>query len=326
MKKIILKKNILLSLTLLFIPLLWKNSGVTLFAQQLPYYSQFISNMYMLNPAITGTKRLIDARINDRVQWVGFDGAPRTLSFSLHSRFWKGKMGAGMSVVKDEYGSSKQTAIAGNYAYHIRFPDVEFSLGVSGNLTKYTLDGSKITIHNTQDPSINQAVSSFDWVPDASFGAYLYNDRFRIGVSALHFIQSKAEFYKNDSTKKGIIQYATHANFILGYNYSTNPDYVMENILFINYAVGAPIMIDYTVRLHYLSKFFVGTSLRLGDAVVLHVGATFFDSFQVSYSYDILMSKLSPYSKGSHEIMLSYSQNLSVIKNMFTHQRYQYMF
>ena len=321
-----MKKTIHLSLILFLIPFLWKSAGTALFAQQLPYYTQFKTNMYMLNPAITGTKRTIDVRLNDRMQWVGYDGAPRTEGFSLHSRFYKGKMGVGMSVVKDQIGPSTQTAIAASYAYHIRFPDVELSLGAAGNLTKYTLDGSKITLHNNQDPAINQGTSSYDWVPDASFGAYLYNDRFHVGISALHFIQSKAEFYKNDSAKKGIIKYATHANFSVGYNYSTNPDYVLENTIFVNYVAGTPLMLNYTVRLHYLSKFFAGVSLRPGDAIALLVGATFFDNFQVSYSYDILMSKLSPYSHGSHEIMLSYSHNLHINKSKFIHQRYAYMF
>lgn len=280
----------------------------------------------MINPGITGTKRTVDARLNDRMQWVGYQGAPRTLSVSLHSRFLKGKMGAGMSVLKDEVGPSTQTRIGATYAYHLRFPDVELSLGAGGNLTKYTLDGNKISLHNTQDPAVDQATSTFDWVPDATFGTYLYNDRFHLGVSALHFIQSKAELYKNDSTKKGIVQDAIHVNFTLGYNYSSNPDYVMENTLFVNYVAAAPIMIDYTVRVHYLSRFFVGTSIRMKDAIALHVGATFFDSFQVSYSYDILTSKFKQYSKGTHEIMLSYSSNLKIIRSKFVHQRYAYMF
>lgn len=310
-------------ITILFFSLLF---GSNLFAQQLPYYSQFKTNMFLINPAIAGTKRTLDARINDRMQWVGYDGAPRTLGLSLHSRFLKGKMGAGFSVLKDQIGPSKQTTIGLTYAYHLRFPDVELSLGAAGHLTKYTLNGNKITLHNTQDPAINQAVSSFDWVPDATFGFYLYNDRFHLGVSALHFIQSKAELYKNDSTKKGIVQDAIHANFTLGYNYSTNPDYVMENTLYVNYVAAAPIGLDYTVRLHYLSRFFVGTSIRLKDAIVLHIGATFFDDLQVSYSYDLLTSKFKTNSRGTHEIMLSYSTNLSIIRSKFVHQRYAYMF
>lgn len=321
-----MKKYIFIILILFALPLIWKDAGSEVLAQQLPYYSQFKTNMYMINPAITGTKRTIDGRINNRMQWVGYQGAPRTLSLSLHGRFMKGKMGAGMSVLKDEIGPSSHTAIGATYAYHIRFPDVELSLGAGGHLTKYNLNGNKITIHNTQDPAINQTTNSFDWVPDATFGVYLYNDRFHLGVSALHFIQSKAELYKNDSTKKGIVQDAIHANFTLGYNYSSNPDYVMENTLFVNYVAAAPIGLDYTVRVHYLSKFFVGTSIRMKDAFVLHVGATFFDYLQVSYSYDILTSKFKKYSKGTHEIMLSFSHNVRINKSKFVHQRYAYMF
>lgn len=321
-----MKRTVFVFFTLCILSPLWKGNGSALFAQQLPYYSQFKTNMFMINPAIAGTKRTVDARINNRMQWVGFQGAPRTLSLSLHSRFWKGKMGAGLSLLKDEIGPSKTTTIGATYAYHIRFPDVELSLGAAGHLTKYTLDGNKVTIHNTQDPAINQATSSFDWVPDATFGTYLYNDRFHLGVSALHFIQSKAELYKEDSTKKGIVQDAIHVNFTLGYNYSNNPDYVMENTLFVNYIAAAPIGIDYTVRLHYLSRFFAGASLRMKDAVVLHVGATFFDNLQISYSYDILTSKFKQYSKGTHEIMISYSNNFRINKSKFIHQRYAYMF
>src|SRR4051812_45521254 len=80
-------------------------------AQQMPFYSQYRSNMYMLNPGITGTKRLIDARINYRAQWVGYDDAPRTTSVSVNSRFMKGKMGAGIYMMQDNIGPSKQMNI-----------------------------------------------------------------------------------------------------------------------------------------------------------------------------------------------------------------------
>src|SRR6476620_1827083 len=77
-------------------------------AQQMPYYSQFKNNMYMINPAVTGTKKLVDARMNYRTQWIGYDDAPRTANLSLHSRFMKGKMGAGLYMMQDQIGPSKQ--------------------------------------------------------------------------------------------------------------------------------------------------------------------------------------------------------------------------
>jgi len=300
-------------------------------AQQLPYYTQNKNNAFMLNPAVTGTKRLVDVRMNYRLQYAGMEDAPRTYSLSAHSRFMKGKMGAGLYLMQDKFGPSKQLNLGASYAFHIRFPDVEFSAGLAGNFTNYTLIGDKIFLHNTQDPAINQTITNSTWVPDASAGVYLYNDRFHVGLAALHMMQSTAEFYKNDTAKKGLIKYATQANFTLGYNYAQNPDFIWESTLYGNYTAGSPLMLDYTLRLHYQEKMFAGVSVRLRDAIALHLGVTIMDDFQVSYSYDIQIGKLKGYNNGSHEIMLVFSSNIikqrhGVKGDKFLRQKYGYLF
>lgn len=299
-------------------------------AQQLPYYTQFRSNDYLQNPAISGTKRTLDARINYRLQWLGFEGAPRTSSITLNSRFYKGKMGAGIYFMQDKIGPSVQTNVGASYAVHFRFPDCELSAGAAGNFTDYTLQGSLITLHNTQDPSIDQNVSNSRWVGDASAGIYLYNDRFHMGVAGMHLLQTTVALYKKDSLKHGKVKYASQVNFSVGYNFSQNPDYVWENNVFVTYVTAVPIMFDYTLRLHIKEKFMTGVSIRLKDAVGLHFGVTLFEGFRVSYSYDLLISQLRTYSGGSHEIMLVYSlkaQNMKhgFIDTHFLHQRYGYM-
>jgi type IX secretion system PorP/SprF family membrane protein len=300
-------------------------------AQQMPYYSQYRSNLYMLNPGVTGTKKLVDARINYRNQWMGYEDAPKTYSLGAHSRFMKGKMGAGFYVMQDQIGPSKLMNLGLSYAYHIRFPDVELSAGIAANFTKHTLNGNKMFLHNTQDPALDQHVINSTWVPDALAGIYLYNDRFHIGLSALHMLESTAEFYKNDSTKKGLIKYADHVNFTLGYNYSQHPDYIFESTLYGTYIAGTPFNLDYTLRVHYRQMVFAGLSIRLRDAIALHVGFTFLEDFQVSYSYDFLTSKIGNYSSGSHEVMLAFSSSIfkqkhGRVNDKFLHQRYGYLF
>ena len=285
----------------------------------------------MLNPGVTGTKRLLDARVNYRMQWVGYDGAPRTTSIGLHSRFMNGKMGAGLYFMEDKVGPAKQSNLGVSYAYHLRFPDCELSAGVAANFTKYTLIGTDITLHNTQDPSINQFITNSTWVSDAAGGIYLYNDRFHLGISAMHVFQSTAEFYKADTTKKGLVRYETQANFTLGYNFSQNKDFIWESTLYGSYVKGAPMNLDYTLRLHIKAAAFTGISIRLHDAVALHVGYTFLGSYQVSYSYDFLISKLRSYSSGTQEIMIAVSTNIFTpkrgqVNDKFLHQKYQYLF
>ncbi len=280
-----------------------------LHAQQLPYYTQFTSNIFMLNPAVSGTKGEVNACINYRMQWIGYDDAPRTASASIHARLLEGKMGLGAHVLQDNVGPSQQTNLGGSYAFHLQFPDCELSAGFAGNYTRYTLIGSQMTLHNTQDPAINQMVTNTTAVTDAHVGIYLYNDRFHIGASAMHALKSEAKFYKGDSIKDGTIKYITHFYSSLGYNYSMHPDYIYENTFFVNYIKGIPIMVDYTLRLHYKQKFMTGISIRLRDAIAIHAGVTFLDNFQVSYSYDILINRLRNYSSGSHEIMIKYNFN-----------------
>lgn len=277
-------------------------------AQQLPYYTQFSSNLFMLNPAVAGTKGHINAAINYRMQWVGYEDAPQTAGVSLHSRLANGKMGLGAFVLQDKVGPSQQTNIGGVYAYHLRFPDCELSAGLAGNYTKYTLVGNKMNIHNTQDPAVNQFVDNSTGVMDVNAGLYLYNDRFHIGLSALHALKSQAKFYKGDSIKDGTIKYITQFYSTLGYNYSLSQDYIYENTLFVNYIKGVPLMVDYTLRMYLKQRFITGFSLRIRDAIALHAGVTF-DNFQVTYSYDLLINRIRSYSSGSHEIMIKYNFN-----------------
>jgi type IX secretion system PorP/SprF family membrane protein len=279
---------------------------ITVCAQQLPYYTQFSSNLFMLNPAVAGTKGAINANIDYRMQWVGYEGAPRTASVSLHSRLANGKMGVGAYLLQDKVGPSQQTNIGGVYAYHIHFPDCELSAGLAGNYTSYTLVGDRMTLHNTQDPAANQFVTATTSVADAHAGIYLYNDRFHIGFSALHLMKAQAKFYKGDGGKNGTIQYVTQYYSTLGYNYSVSQDCIYENTLFVNYIKGVPLMVDYTLRLHIKQKFITGFSIRLRDAIAIHAGVTL-DDFQVCYAYDILINRFRNNSSGSHEIMIKYN-------------------
>ncbi len=302
------------------------------FAQQLPYFTQNKAMNILLNPAFTGTRRLVDLRMDYRRQWSGFDGAPITQTLALNSRFYNGMMGAGFYMMKDQTGPTQRNIYNFSYAFHARFPDLELSLGASGSLIKYTVDGSKITIHNRQDPAIDQAVSSYDKFGDGSAGAVLYNDRFHFGVSALNLIQGSANVFTKDTTHKTNITMVPHYYFSTGYNWSGNKDYIWENTLTASYVSGAPFLLDYSLRLFIKEKMFFGTSLRLGDAIALHAGAMVNDVVQIGYSYDIVISPLSKYQSGTHEITIIYSSNLEKYLGRkhgdkgFLRQKFQYLF
>src|ERR1044071_3549713 len=59
------------------------------FSQQRPHYTQYILNNYIINPAISGIENYTDVKISVRDQWIGLNGAPQTVYFTLHAPLGK---------------------------------------------------------------------------------------------------------------------------------------------------------------------------------------------------------------------------------------------
>ena len=58
-------------------------------AQQLPLYSQYLMNGFMINPAMAGYDGYTAFNLTYRQQWLGFAEAPRTYSASFQSRLYR---------------------------------------------------------------------------------------------------------------------------------------------------------------------------------------------------------------------------------------------
>ena len=53
-------------------------------AQQRPYYTQYIMNNYIINPAVAGIENYWDVKASHRMQWVGVQDAPVTTYITMH--------------------------------------------------------------------------------------------------------------------------------------------------------------------------------------------------------------------------------------------------
>src|SRR6202012_6107335 len=52
--------------------------------QQLPQYTQYVFNNYLLNPAVSGIENYTDAKVGYRSQSTGLEGAPVTSYLSVN--------------------------------------------------------------------------------------------------------------------------------------------------------------------------------------------------------------------------------------------------
>ncbi|MBI4648005.1 MAG: type IX secretion system membrane protein PorP/SprF [Bacteroidia bacterium] len=272
-------------------------------AQQLPQISLRMNHNLAFNPAVATAKDNSELSLHHRSQWLGFEGAPITQILSYCGKFQE-NMGVGGYFINDITGPTRRFSINSVYAYQIMFNDVKLSFGIAASLLQYGIDGRKISLHIDTDNAIKEDVSDKKWKFDASFGSYLYNENFYIGIAVLQLLNSKVRF--NDNGLNAKIPLVNHFYFTSGYNLALDEEFLITPSVMYSTTIGSPSQIDFNIKVEYLKKVFGGLSYRYEDAVVLLTGIKLKQQLTVAYSYDILTSRLSAYSSGSHEIFLSF--------------------
>ncbi len=270
-------------------------------AQQIPQYSQYMMNSYVLNPAITGMNDFWEVKSNNRLNWVGITDAPRTFVMSAHGPFRKQNMGMGVSIFSDVTGPTSRTGMHLSYAYHLKLSEsLRLGMGLSMGLLQFRIDGTKVDLYQQNDPAFPQAMMSA-YTADATFGLNLYHRNFQVGFSAPQLIGNRLEF--DNAEGDGSAALARHYMLMGAYTFRAGDFGFMPNLL-IKYVHPVPPQFDAGLRIDFRDQFWVGAVYRHDDAVSFLAGLLYRDFLMFGYSYDMSTSNLRNYSDGSHEVML----------------------
>jgi len=278
-----------------------------LFSQQLQHYSQYMFNEYVINPGNAGFDGYYQARINNRIQWVGIVDAPKTFVLSLYGPDRRKPVGYGGYVYNDVVGPTSRVGIYGSYTYLLRIngvtPNDHLGMGLSLGFQQFKIDGSKITLHDEDDPSLgNQIYTAY--VPDANFGVMYKSADFYAGLSFFQLLNNAIKFKDLDNI--GINRVRTHFFFEGGYFYEINDKFLLAPSLMLKFMWPVPLQADISLRLFYEKKAWFGLTFRTMDAISFLVGYEYNKQIMIGYSFDASVSKIAKYNQGTHEIMIGY--------------------
>ncbi|MDF2437316.1 MAG: Bacteroidetes-specific putative rane protein [Bacteroidota bacterium] len=279
-------------------------ASVSMKAQQLPHYSNYMLNQYAMNPAVGGSSPYFEGISNNRYQWIGITDAPRTYMLTVQGPTKNLKMGVGGSLFTDIVGPTRRTGFYLSYAYHLKVAEkVRVSLGISAGLLQFMVDGSKITLHDPKDNVISGGVEQVI-TPDFGAGIYVYSTdkKWYVGASVPQIMQSQIKF--KDYTYTGLSRLATHYYVTAGYKFDIGDDFKIEPSGCLKYVEPAPLQFDLGLRGIYKEKIWIGGAFRYLDAVSAMVGFTLQENLTVAYAYDFTMTNIGKYSTGTHELML----------------------
>ena len=290
---------------LIYILLIFVALPSSLLSQQVPLYSQYMFNDFVLNPAVAGTKDFYEAKAMSRFQWAGIIDAPQTVSLSFNGPHATKPMGFGGYLYNDVTGPTSRTGLYGTYAYNIGLGrNIRLSMGLSFGILQNTIDGTKITLHDLNDPALKEAVTS-SVVPDASLGVYAYHENWFAGFSAFQLFSNNLKVYDE---KNGLNKLKRHYFITAGYLFPLS-DFVIEPSLILKGMLNVPIQIDLNLRVTYMETAWLGVSYRSQDAIAILGGYIHKKKYYFGYAYDITISDFRYYNSGSHEIMIGFRFN-----------------
>lgn len=270
-------------------------------AQQLPQLSQYNSQDYLFDPAVAGSRPWFEIRSAHRNQWVGIQDAPRTFVLSATTPLGA-NMGVGGYIFTDNVGPSRRTGMQLSYAYHLKVTDdIKLGMGLSFGMLQFLIDGSKIQFHDPDEPLMDDQLRG-SLMPDATFGVYLYHEKWWFGATVPQLLRNRVWFY--DENDQSLSKLAAHYYAMGGYRLPIGSDLKLEPSFLLKYVDPVPPKIDLTATLRYKDMVWIGATYRTEDAVSLMVGYWMKKTFQFGYSYDLTMTNLRNYSSGTHEVML----------------------
>lgn len=308
--------------------ILWVFYGVAA-AQQVPMYSQYIMNGFLVNPSFAGKDGNTTVNLTVREQWLGMKGAPSTYAASIQSGLLKnsfttksvsgrkkknkpsreGNVGVGGYVFNDNNGIMRRTGIQAAYAYHIRMntrgqggiPD-NLSFGLALVAYQYAINTDGLLYSYSEDPYLNSYDKSV-FIPDFNFGASYATSTFYAGFSMTNILRGSLIFADSYDTKRMELG---HYFLTGGFNIPVNRDWTIKPSAFIKASdVGLKsFQLDLTSRVFYKEDYWAGLSYRTNDAIIFMMGMRY-DKFYFAYAFDFTLTDIRNQSIGSLELTLA---------------------
>lgn len=314
------KRNFLTALILMLV------SGIA-DSQQVPMYSQYIMNGFLINPSLAGSDVYTSVNLTAREQWVGLAQSPSTYALSFQTRILNdsyiskstsvrkkivrptkgGRVGLGGYLFNDVNGIVRRTGLQAAYAYHIPMKirkgyqnNLSFGLAFIFYQMAMNTDG---LIYDQDDPYLlNYDRSVF--IPDFNFGVNYTTADYYVGFAMTNLLRGSVILSNsgadNHSSELG------HYFITGGVKIPLSANWMIEPSAFIKTSdlLLSAVQLDITSRLYYKNDYWAGVSYRTNDAIIPMIGLRY-DRFYFAYAFDVTLTDLRKHNSGTHELTIA---------------------
>ncbi|MCX8079665.1 MAG: PorP/SprF family type IX secretion system membrane protein [Bacteroidia bacterium] len=294
------------------------------FGQQEPQYSLYQFNPTLINPAYAGFKEMGSINLAYRNQWVGFDGAPRTLMASVNAPFLNQKMGAGINFIADKAGARDFNVLAANLCYNLKLSSkLTFGIGFAPNFQFFQFRYDKLEFKNNEAALAalnNINISKFNM----GIGLLLRSKTFFFGYGSFNLIdrnvfEQTITLPQSSGINSIIVKYRmrNHTYITLGKSFEINENLIFSPTLLLrnsNHISNLDLNLNFFLKKVIWFGLIYRHPFGPGFLVQYYAG----QRFKIGYAFDTGLAQ--KVRLNSHEICLTY--DLYKIKTNFISPRF----
>lgn len=267
------------------------------YAQDIPLFSQKLTNSFIYNPALAG-HTFGSITFAHRKNFANVNGSATNNFFSAHSPIKNHKMGVGINLFTEQVGISNNIYASGAYAYHLTLGGSNIlSMGVSAEYNSIGFDISKLNFESGPE-DFDKEISM-----DFSFGLNYSHKYFKGGVAVNRLatsleLTSKAnilsEFYSGYVA--GLIPIRKGLDIL-------EPTFTFRKLSDVNNVWEAGLYYTYN------NMILLGGALRKGDIINVTTGFHINKKLLLGYSYELVNNNIGSDLGASSEITIRYDFN-----------------
>lgn len=273
--------------------------------QQHALYSQYIFNLYAVNPAYAGERDAISTATSYRAQWVGFDGAPSTANLSAHSPILNQNLALGVWFQNDQIGAREHTSFRATVSYKLRFTEnrrLSFALNAGG--LNHRFDWNALDFPDGADPVAFETEENI-WRPAFDFGVMYLTTTSYVGLSIINVnAVDLAESTAVDARLE------PKFNIIGGHVFELSQKVDLKPSALVRVGAGDSWQFDLNMSARFANSFWLTTTYRYNFGMVFSGHFYLNKHLHFGYAYDLPTNNLLSQQSGSHEIFIGYDFSL----------------
>lgn len=269
-------------------------------AQDIPLFSQKLTNSFMYNPSTAGNT-FGSLTASYRNNYSGVADSPENIFISMHTPFANHRFGLGANIYQESVSVIKNTYYSAAFAYHLpfnKFSRLSMGVGAEYNQLNINLSNERYIL---DDLTLQRYANSGK--PDFSTGLSFQNRFVKMGIAANRL----ATAWLESPDKR------TLSNYYTGFVQGTIPIREGQDLLepYFAFRKFSETNDTYDIGLYYTydNKITAGAATRAGSVVNFTLAYRLSQYLLVGYSNEMITSPVGGFVGTSNEFTIRYDFN-----------------